>query len=61
MNQNVCVSDNIWDALCDLVQFVQLKKTWKKTMEEWYFSQVEDLSLQLYQKYHSSIGVFHVF
>ena len=30
MNQNVCVSDNIWDALCDLVQFVQLKKNVKK-------------------------------
>ena len=38
-----------FDTICTI------NKTWKTPMEEWYFS------LQLYLKYHSSMGVFHVF
>ena len=38
-----------WNALCDLVSFVQLKKKWKIPIEEYIL------------KYHSSMGVFYVF
>lgn len=45
--------DKICDALCYLVTFLQLKKCEK---HPWKCA-----SVQLYYKYHSSMGAFHAF
>ena len=51
----------ICDVLRHLVPFVQFKKREKYPWRCVTFDKVAGLSLQLYLKYHSSMGAFHVF
>ena len=48
-------------CMYDLISFVQSKKCEKHPWRSDTFSKVADFSLKLYERYHSSIGVFHVF
>ena len=48
--------------ICDLVPFAQFKKRKKHPRRSVTFSnKVAGFSLQIYQKWHSSIAVFHFF
>ena len=51
----------ICDALRDLVSLIQYKKREKYPWRSDTFNKIAEFSLQLYQKYHSPMGVFHVF
>ena len=51
----------IWDALRDLVSFVPFTQREKQPWRSVTFSKVTGFSLQLCQKEHSYLGVFHVF
>ena len=53
--------NNNCGALRKLVPFVQFKKREKHPRRSVSFSKVGSFSLQLYQKYHFSMAVFHVF
>ena len=50
-----------FDSLRNLVPLVQFKKREKHPCRRDTFSRAAGWSLQLYRKYHSSMGVFHVF
>ena len=49
------------DAYRDFVPLVQFLKSEKHPWRIVAFSKVEGFNLQLYQKQHSSMGVFHIF
>ena len=55
------LTKNNGGALRDLVLFVKFKKPEKHPWRSVTFSKVPGFSLQLYEKEHSSMGVFHVF
>ena len=61
-SQNIFFSKTqISVALHDLEPFVQFKKCEKHSWRSVTFRKVTGFSLQLYQKYHPSMDVFHVF
>ena len=61
MELNGLLSHDSHIMLCNLVPFVEFKKREKHKGKSVTFGKAAGFSLQIYEKLHSSMGVFHVF